>query len=342
MLRTKTRSLSSLLAVTALLIGFVASTHSARSAVRMPGSALANLPLSRSHRPSGTLGESPKPELFVAYWDSDQLANYVRTFSRSGRDIEILFGTFSQEVLVATDRAHDVFLFNTGASTISGYAEGSSTPFETVHVSMPEGVSANDLTLDEQGDFWVAYRCGGSYCATPGNLTEYGPDGEVKQVFSQCLLSYQAIALDRHGNAFAAGATKFDSQTTKSALIEYPYGSTSCLPILRDEKMGAWGGGLQATRDGDLVLDFDAPRSEYLEILGGEKHRHVLGDVPISSGFLTIGWLALAHDGREIWVGTSESETWSADKFSYPAGALIAHAGEFEELYRVYDLAATD
>jgi hypothetical protein len=106
--------------------------------------------------------------------------------------------------------------------------------------------------------------------------------------------------------------------------------------------MSGWGGGLQVAHNGDLVLDFNAPRSEYLEILGGEKHRHVLGGVAISSGVWTIGRLALTHDDREIWVGTSESATWSAEKFSYPAGALIASAGEFEELYRVYDFAATD
>jgi hypothetical protein len=291
-----------------------------------------------SHAPH----QSVKPELFVAFWDSDQIAYDVETFSRSGRYIDLPFGSFSLPVLFATDRKHDVFMLDTGRSTISGYAEGSSTPFETIQIVEPTGVLGEDLSVDAQGNFWVAYRCGGPYCATPGNLTEYGTDGHVKQVLAGCLLSYNAVAVDRHGNAFAAGFTEASARITKTKLVEYRNGSTVCQTILRNDVMAAWGGGLQITHSDDLVVDFDAPQNGYLEILGGPRHQSIIGHVQISNGFYTLGSLALTQNDSAIWVGTWESETWTAQKFSYPGGAPLSSAGYLEELYRFYDFAATD
>ena len=188
------------------------------------------------------------------------------------------------------------------ASTIYGYSPGSETPFETLPISHAQNVAGSTMAVDAQGNFWIGDQCGGSYCSIPGNLTEYDPQGNVKQVLSQCLLSFDALAVDRRGNAFAAGAASVNPPDFKQALVEFPAGGSSCRTILGNRKMFDWAGGLQVTSHGDLVIDYNGQSAAYLETLGGSSYGHVVARTTIYTGGSGIGKLALTHRDSEVWI----------------------------------------
>jgi hypothetical protein len=280
------------------------------------------------------------PGYYVAYWDRNAIQEWVAVYSRGGRFFHNI-GPFQGTALVATDAKRDLFVAELASSSVSAYAPGSTTPYESFALAATS--DGGSMAIDGAGDVWVGLSCGGSYCSSPGSLIEYAPNGSIVKDLSGCLLGYAAIAVDRHGDVFAGGTVSVSPPNWEVAVVEYPAGATTCRPILRKGALANWGGGLAVTRKDEIVLDFNGASTSYLETLGGPAYRRVMSRTSIFDGGYYAGMLALTRRDTEVWVGDACCDLWLGQKFSIIGGGRVLHRiGAFEQNYLVSSMAAVD
>jgi hypothetical protein len=276
---------------------------------------------------------SHEPSLYLGVWSKSEATNYVLRYTSTGGELTSL-GPFVGAALVAVDRAANLFVADTGADVIYGYARGQTKPFEKLSIPALAGAGTyNTLAVDRQGDFWLALGCGGSYCSVHGSLSEFDKSGNLEQQFSGCLIGYETLAVDAHGDVFSGGTESMEGRDgAKSAIVEYPFGSTTCHRLPHRYRYTHHGGSIQATRMGDLVVDYDYvisgnPLTTVRTYARPSYDRVETKFSVVPNNYVATALISFAQHDTAVWtVDTGEMMTAGLVEYGYPSGDFMRGA----------------
>jgi hypothetical protein len=293
----------------------VAGCSAPQSQGALPGALVSNATTPSTIGPSRSL---PRDLLYVA--GGIKSPGWVTVYPQGGsnqgkigsitKDVDTPFG-------LAVDTSENLYVANYANSTVTVYARGSKSPWETLTgAGMPDAVA-----VGSDGTVYVANQ--GTLARSPhgGSILVYKKGQTVpSQTIPIAKGSFPfGLALDSSGNLFAAvNHYVRHSQSYHGAIYEFAPGSSNGknlgLQGLRRELTGI------ATDKHNNLLILDDQQTAYYVLVYPPGKTHPSRKISINSGQGSVG-IAINRANTEIWV--SSGFGGEVRGISYPDGTLL-------------------
>lgn len=139
--------------------------------------------------------------LYVSNWNNNTVTAYAAGSTMPS-------ATYSQDLsrplYPIVDRYGDLFVGNANRPTVVEYKPGSTAAYQVLNI---DGVEADGLAFDQQGNLYVAYR---NSAEGLGSIEEFAPGSTTGQSLGMVLNQPQGVIVDSNNNILAVetGATR--------------------------------------------------------------------------------------------------------------------------------------